>query len=104
MHWGLNQFTGFLPCEQFIERYEHLHKSNTTSRSQAKKWTTLTKKGRCRNIDDTALENSDTGGDAVDLIRPWFAKWNLYVTTNEMIAKDMKIVQWWGVRNYVLSV
>ena len=57
----------------------------------------LTKKGRRRNIDDTASENSDTGGDPVDPMRPWFAEWNLYVSTNETIAKDTKIVQWWGV-------
>ena len=104
MHWGLNQFTRFLPCEPFIECYEHLPKSNTTSRSQAKKRMTPTKKGHHHNIDDTASENSDAGGDVVDPIRPWFTEWNLYVTTNETIVKDMKIVQWWGVRNYVLSV
>ena len=42
-------------------------------------------------------ENSDTGGDPVDLMRPWFTKWNLYVSTNKTIAKDTNIVQWWGV-------
>ena len=31
-------------------------------------------------------------------MRPWFAEWNLYMNTNETIAKDMTIVQWWGVR------
>ena len=34
----------------------------------------------------------------MDPLRPWLAEWNLYVTTNETIAKDMRIVQWWGVR------
>lgn len=97
MIWDSDWLSRHLLHEQFIERYEHLHQSNTTSRSQAKKRTTPTKKGRRRNIDDTASENSDTGGDAVDPMRPWFAEWNLYVTTNETIAKDMKIVQWWGV-------
>jgi hypothetical protein len=87
-----------LPFEQFIERYEHLHKSNAMSRSQAKKRTTPTKKGRRHNIDDTASENSDTGGDLGDPMRPWFAEWHLYMNTNETIAKDMNIVQWWGVR------
>ena len=97
MIWDSDWLSRHLPHEQFIKRYEHLHQSNTTSWSQAKKRMTPTKKGRHRNIDDTASENSDTGGDAVDPMRPWFAEWNLYVTTNETIAKDMKIVQWWGV-------
>jgi hypothetical protein len=64
---------------------------------------TPTKKGRRRNVDDTASENSDTGGD-MDPMRPWFAEWNLYVTTNETMAKDMKIVQWWGVRLVFLKL
>ena len=58
---------------------------------------TLIKKGRHRNIDDMASENSDTGGDPVDPMRPWLTEWNLYVNTNEVIATYMKIVQWWGV-------
>ena len=58
---------------------------------------TLIKKGRHHNIDDMASENSDTGGDPVDQMRPRLTEWNLYVNTNKVIATDMKIVQWWGV-------
>jgi hypothetical protein len=105
MYWDSGWLSKYLPCEQFIERYEHLHRSNTTlaSQSQAKKRTTTTKKGQRRNVDDTASENSDTGGDLVDRMRPWLAEWNLYVNTNETIAKEMKIVQWWGVRLVYLT-
>jgi len=103
-HWDSGRLSKYLPCEQFIERYKHLHKPNTTSQSQAKKRTTPTKKGRRRNVDDTASEDSDTGGDLVDPTRPWIAEWNLYVNTNETIAKDMGIVQWWGVRSVYLKI
>jgi len=91
-HWVSDWLSRSLSCKQFIECYECLQKSNATSWSQAKRQTTLTKKGQCCNIDDTALENSDTGGDLGDLMRPWFAEWNLYMNTNEMIVKDIKIV------------
>jgi len=65
---------------------------------------TLTKKGQHRNINDITSENSDTGGDLGDPMRPWFTEWNLYMNTNEMIAKDMKIIQWWGVHFIYLKL
>ena len=40
----------------------------------------------------------------MDLTRPWFAEWNLYINMNEMIAKDVKIVQWWGVCFFYLKL
>ena len=96
--WRPGWFGTYLLSKKFIERYHHLHVSNAAQQSQAKKRTTATgKNGRRRNIDDTASENSDTGGDLGDPERPWFAEWNLYTTTHENVSKDMGIVQWWGV-------
>jgi len=95
----------YFPLYQFQEHFEELNKESTTEIRSPKKKTKLDHLLRELDTDSDNLDDvSDDDGDDQDPTKPWLGEFHRFLKTEHVLAEDMTVVQWWGVRICVLFV
>jgi len=91
------------PFYQFQERFEELNEESTSEIRSPKKKKKLDHLLRELDTDsDNSDDVSDNESDDQDPTKPWLTEFHRFLKIEHVLAKGMTIVQWWGVRIWVL--
>ncbi|KAJ6580612.1 hypothetical protein B0H19DRAFT_1250923 [Mycena capillaripes] len=81
--------------ETFKQRYLQLHDSPTAVSVPIKKPATC-KMRRSVSLDDNDTDMPGLAELHLDPFEPWLDKFNLYLTTREVVPDGMDTIKWWG--------